>query len=345
MSLLVAISAVTLTLVACPEDTESTAQAPGPNRVTATRSKSANQQPPIHLKRPRRIGDYVTVYRPAGDRFPGPDTPELKAGQWYDDWVPNDHAIILGPDQRWQAFGITHPLTSTADVHEGEFQSFHAVAPPGKLADVLRDNSWHDRPKILPPVERPNEILPNHAPYIVRRASKFWMIYGPSPMRAAVSTDLQKWIPKGTLFHDSQGARDPNLLLWQNRYIMTYCAMDQIRARTSEDLMRWSEPRTILTMPQDIAPESPSLIRYNETFYLFVCGWDGIWDKKTVQGAYQHRTYVFQSDDPFQFDGDNALTTLEAHAPEIFQDREGNWYISSVEWPERGMSIAKLAWE
>lgn len=27
---------------------------------------------------PRLAGDYVTVYRPAGDRFPGPDTRELK---------------------------------------------------------------------------------------------------------------------------------------------------------------------------------------------------------------------------------------------------------------------------
>jgi len=22
----------------------------------------------------------------------GPDTPELKAGTWYEEWVPNDHA-------------------------------------------------------------------------------------------------------------------------------------------------------------------------------------------------------------------------------------------------------------
>jgi beta-fructofuranosidase len=75
-----------------------------------------------------------------------------------------------------------------------------------------------------------------------------------------------------------------------------------------------------------------------------VCGWNGIWDRKTVQGAYQHRSYVYQSDDPLRFDG-KAVTHLEAHAPEIFQDEDGQWFISSAEWPKRGVSIAKLAWE
>ncbi|MEJ2383420.1 MAG: hypothetical protein P8Y54_03385, partial [Xanthomonadales bacterium] len=36
--------------------------------------------------------------------------------------------------------------------------------------------------------------------------------------------------------------------------------------------------------------------------------------------------------------------TLKSHAPEIFQDETGNWYISSVEWPNRGVSVDKLEW-
>ena len=63
-----------------------------------------------HVKIPSIVGPYVTVYRPLGDRYPGPDTPQLKAGQFYPDWVPNDHAIIKGSDERWHAIGITHPL-------------------------------------------------------------------------------------------------------------------------------------------------------------------------------------------------------------------------------------------
>ena len=80
---------------------------------------------------PKIVGTYVTVYRPTGDRFAGPDTRELKAGEYYSDWVPNDHAILRGPDDRWHAFGITHPLTSAENIHDGEFQSFHAGLPAG----------------------------------------------------------------------------------------------------------------------------------------------------------------------------------------------------------------------
>ena len=92
-------------------------------------------------------------------------------------------------------------------------------------------------------------------------------------------------------------------------------------------------------------PESPSIVRYHDKFYLFVCGWDGVWDKKDIQGAYQHKTYVFQSDDPLKFELKNQVAVLDAHAPEIFQDEAGDWFISSAEWPHRGVSIARLVWE
>ena len=109
---------------------------------------------------------------------------------------------------------------------------------------------------------------------------------------------------------------------------------------TSKDLLDWSPAQTILQM----APESPSLVCFDGTFYLFVCGWNGIWDHKTVQGAYQHQSCVYQSDDPLEFDG-RAVAHLESHAPEIFQGEDGQWYISSAEWPERGVSIATLEWK
>ena len=89
----------------------------------------------------------------------------------------------------------------------------------------------------------------------------------------------------------------------------------------------------------------PSVVRYQDTFYLFVCGWNGQWDRTEIQGAYQHKTYVYQSNDPLKFDPQNEVAVLDAHAPEIFQDEVGDWFISSVEWPHRGVSIARLVWE
>ena len=179
------------------------------------------------VKAPRIIGKYITVYRPRGDRFPGPDTTELKAGQWYKEWVPNDHAILKGLDDRWHAFGITHPLTSVQRIHEGEFLSFHAAAPRGRLVDALHDGAWKDLPKVLPPSERPKERLENHAPYIVLKDDLYHMVYGPSPIRLATSPDLTEWTPRGDLFHERSGARDPSLLLWKGTYYMVFCSGDR----------------------------------------------------------------------------------------------------------------------
>ncbi|MBT6146109.1 MAG: hypothetical protein HOH74_11800, partial [Gemmatimonadetes bacterium] len=78
---------------------------------------------------------------------------------------------------------------------------------------------------------------------------------------------------------------------------------------------------------------------------LFVCGWDGEWDRVDLQGAYQHKTYVYQSDDPMKFALESEVAVIDAHAPEIIQDEEGDWFISSVEWPHRGVSIARLVWD
>ena len=308
---------------------------------TTVGSQHSEETPKI----PRLAGEYVTVYRPAADRFPGPDTKELKAGQWYDDWVPNDHAIVKGPDACWHAFGITHPLTSTQRVHEGEFQLFHAVAPPGPLQNTLRQGAWTDRPKVLPPSERPGEIPANHAPYIVFKDARYWMIYGPSPIRLASSADLEAWTTHGELFRESGGTRDPSVLLWEDNYYLVYCTGNSVAARLSKDLQSWGPPRVVLRMKDKVAPESPSLLRFDGTFYLFVCGWDGVWDRKTVQGAYQHRTYVYQSDDPLRFDVDRPITCLDAHAPEVFRSEDGRWFISSAEWPSRGVSLAELVWE
>jgi arabinan endo-1,5-alpha-L-arabinosidase len=69
-----------------------------------------------------------------------------------------------------------------------------------------------------------------------------------------------------------------------------------------------------------------------------------LYSPKTVKGANQHQSHVYQSDNPLEFDS-KAVARLEAHAPEIFQGENGQWYISSAEWPERGVSIAKLKWE
>lgn len=293
---------------------------------------------------PRIVGEYVHVYKPGGDVFPGPNAANLVAGQFYDEWVPNDHCFVRDESGRWHAIGITHPLTDVSEIHAGETLLFHAMAPAGTLRDSLQEGSWKDQRKVLSPSERPGEIPAIHAPWILKRDGLYHMVYGPTPMRVAVSTDLRRWTPKGDLSGTPSG-RDPQIFVWNDAYHLLVCGVHDVRVATSPDFETWTERGPILEMKEGIDPESPSIVRYDDRFYLFVCGWNGVWDRKDVQGAYQHKTYVYQSDDPLTFDLENEVAVIDAHAPEIFQDEEGDWFISSVEWPHRGVSIAPLVWE
>ncbi len=166
---------------------------------------------------PRIAGEYVHVYQPAGDVFPGPNAANLVAGRFYDEWVPNDHCFVRDESGRWHAFGITHPLTDVSNIHAGEHLLFHAVAPAGALKEGLRGGSWKDLPKILPPSERPGEMAAIHAPWILRRNGLFHMVYGPTPIRYAVSEDLRSWTPKGNLPGTPSG-RDPQVFRWNDTY-------------------------------------------------------------------------------------------------------------------------------
>lgn len=291
---------------------------------------------------------FTQVYSPSGDYFFGPETKQLKEGQWYKRWIPNDHCFVKHTDGLWHIFGITHPYVdfTKGGIHEGEYASFHAVSSAIVFKKTVAGSHYSDLPKVLPPKERPDEIPANHAPYIIQKDGIYYMVYGHSPIRLATSTDLYNWTPKGNLFQEEKGARDPNLLFFNGTYYMTYCSEKCVRIRTSKDLYTWSKPRTILTT-NNFDPESPSLISYNNSFYLFVCAWEGVWDKKELQGAYTHKTLVYVSDNLMDFgtDKEKQITTLNAHAPEIFQDEEGDWWISSVMYPNEGVQVDKLCWE
>ena len=228
--------------------------------------------------------------------FPGPDTTHFRAGGIYEQWVPNDHAIIKGRDGRWHAIGITHPQPPPeARIHEGEFLSFHAASPVGTLREVVADGLWFDMPKVLPPADRPGEINENHAPYIIENNGQYWMIYGPSPMRWATSPDLTRWTPRGELFEQEGGARDPNILIFDGICYLVYVTGNSLLCRTSRILGEWSqEPVEILRLEKG-APESPTLLRHGGAFYLFYTIWDN------THGPYDSRTFVHRSDAPLRF--------------------------------------------
>lgn len=289
-------------------------------------------------------GEYVHIYDPQGDVFSGPDTEDLKAGKYYPLWQPNDHCFIKGPDDYWHAFGITHPASEPGQSrHQGECVSFHAVSPGKMFAGSFRQRSWIDKPKVLPPAQRPGESSANHAPTIVKQGDLFNMIYGPIPFRMAVSKDLSDWEPKGPIHINEKYGRDPSLLVWKGTYYLVYCAGNVVKASTSRDLVDWTEPVEIFR--GEVATyqcESPTLIRNDGRFYLFWC----LWDTANKNGnGYDERSFVYCSNDPLDFHGRLLVAELAAHAPEIFQGEDKAWYISSAQYPQRGISVARLNWK
>lgn len=290
-------------------------------------------------------GEYIHVYIPKGDVFPGPDTKDLKSGEYYPSWQPNDHCFVKGLDNRWNAFGITRPAAKPGErvSHAGEYVSFHALSPGENFEHSFRDDAWKDTSKVLPPFQRPGEIASNHAPAIVKHDNFYKMIYGPVPFRLAISKDLFKWEPQGPLKINEKYGRDPSLTLWAGKYYLTYCSGNVVKTTTSIDLANWSEPVEIFKAEVvSYHCESPTLLRHNNIFYLFWC----LWDTAIASNGNGERTFVYCSNNPLDFHNKPLITELCAHAPEIIQGEDSTrWYISSAQYPRRGINVARLIWK
>jgi beta-xylosidase len=287
---------------------------------------------------PRIDGDFTPIYIPVSDVFHGPDSTYLKTGDRYDDWIPNDHTLIRDRYGIWHGFGITGP--SSPLVHEAEWMAFHISGPEGTLAGSLGAGEWTEHPKVLYPADRPGERNELWAPFVIERDGLYYMYYGPTQMRCARSSDLFDWEPLGPVFEQEGGARDPFVFALDGLYYMVYIAWNTVFLRSSSDLEHWSQdPVEIFRMPVKGAPESPFVIQHAGAFYLFWCIHDG------NNSNYDNRTFVFRSDNLTDFHDRAPVCMLRAHAPEVIRDMDGWMYITSAEWPQRGVSMARLVWE
>ena len=298
---------------------------------------------------PKIAGPYVHVYAPGAGVFPGPDSEHFKTGQSYAEWVPNDHAILKGADGRWHALGITHPkppddqaFQTGNGVHEAEWLLFHAIAPPGRLKVHLQQGDWLDAGKVLAPGDRPGEVKPIYAPFVVLRDGVYHMIYGPDPMRWRLPAT---WIPGSPRARYFTRRVERVIPASCDKAIGIFCIMWRaIRyGHVPQAACVAGANRPWRSFPCGAAaPESPSVVERDGQFYLFWCLWDAA-DK--VNGCYDNRTFVFRSAKAMDFRDAPCVAQLQAHAPEVFRDEDGDWFISSVEWPKRGVSIAPLVWK
>lgn len=142
----------------------------------------------------------------------------------------------------------------------------------------------------------------------------------------SVDARLEKWVPRSDpeleegniLFHE-KFSRDPEII-WDDRrklYLMYYAVGDGwsdpedrcvLKIRTSPDLRKWSEPKTLMAPPPGYrACESPCVLKRDGLYYLWVSGFD--WGRMSL--------YI--SEDPLDF-GDpvgNRIMEQSGHTPEI----------------------------
>jgi beta-fructofuranosidase len=107
---------------------------------------------------------------------------------------------------------------------------------------------------------------------------------------------------------------------------------------TSDDLVTWTNRQIVFidpTIGTSAGPtESPYVVPHGDAWYLFIGprgGYDG--------------TDVFVSHDPFHWDIADKVGHFPAHAAEVVQDTDGQWYISRAGWGRGGVYLAPLTWK
>lgn len=285
-------------------------------------------------------GEFVKIYDPSVG----------ESGNWY----YNDHTFVQGADGDWHVFAITHEEPANA-LDEKFFG--HATA------ETLLQQPWDKQEPVIPATRGntgPGEAGDHHvwAPHVIENDGTYYMFFAggvvdaPDPhtrykMQLATSTDLFTWerSDANPLFEDGFDARDPMVIRYDDQWVMYYTAnatpgggAHQVAYRTSDDLVTWSEKQIAFEHPVSGTyggpTESPNVVQYDGSWYLFVC----------CDGGYTS-TKVYRSDDPLSFDYADQVGTINAHASEVVQDDDGQWYVSAAGWGKGGLYLAPLDFE
>jgi hypothetical protein len=305
--------------------------------AVASQARSAAQPPRVA----------AGIMRPAVDfdaSWPIAESPDL--GQYNGDaqqvvdfavWQARDRSYQL-----WSCIRHTKAPGETRLFHGWEGRTFDERnwSPLGIVQMSSRDAG-----------EREGHI---QAPYVVAHDSLFWMFYssgghiylqtsadGKRFSRRPLS-NTQSWLfGAGYDVRD----RDPMIIRANDRWYIYYTgAPDQkgaVYARTSSDLVRWSEPTLVAAGGSSgtgrLSAECPHVVARKGAYYLF----------RTQQYGADAQTMVYRSSDPLIFgineDDEYLVTRLPIAAPEILQVG-GREYIAYLESSLKGIRVAPLNW-
>lgn len=280
----------------------------------------------------------------------------------------NDHCFFYSTkDGRWHLFGIEannigHPAPSGVPGH-----FVHATA------ERLTQRCWQRQQNALEQVTASESQL--WAPHVVERNGTYYMFYcsGSIPpdkpvqyrLSLATSTDLQQWTRHpNPLFEDGFQARDP-MVMWnhaEQKWVMYYTATENpavdssyiVACRTSTDLLTWG-PRKIAFKDtktgQYFGPtESPYVLRRGDYYYLFIGPRPYGPTTAVLQSWVNWRdagydgTEVFRSRRWDLWSLGDKIGHIPAHAAEIVQDLNGDWYVSHAGLFRGGVYLLPFHW-
>lgn len=277
-------------------------------------------------------GEFKQIYNPSvGESSP---------------WYINDHCFIRAQDGKWHLFGITR---------EEPAKPMEEITFAHATADTLTQSPWQKLPPALTVArEAPWREAHLWAPHVIFHNNLYYMFYCAGGINSntnyqiclATSPDLKTWTrsPKNPLVVDGYDARDPYILRLSDRWVMYYTATSQpqggnhiVAYVTSQDLLTWTNRGVAFTDPATGTwggpTESPFVVPHGGAYYLFIGPRD----------AYDS-THVFVSKDPFHWSIENKVGDIPAHAAEVIQDTDGQWYVSRAGWGKGGVYLAPLTW-
>jgi beta-xylosidase len=237
----------------------------------------------------------------------------------------NDFCLAQSIDGRWHCIGILFEGKSRAEFRQNQLFHYVSDSIEGPYHSVGRlDLGYGKRDGVW-------------APCIVRDENRTLMYYahvGKEGMSIRVAraedNQLLRWhrgAGNEEVLVTEEGARDPEIIKDQRTglFLMFYvCSVKTandwegvVRVRTSTDLLKWSEPRTVLGTPPGYGgPESVFVLQNNGIYYMWVSGAE---DYGVMS--------LYISMDPFNF-GDvveNRIEQQPGHAAEILRAKGKYW--------------------
>lgn len=273
------------------------------------------------------------------------------------DWHINDHCFIRSDQGTWHMYGIMYPDPGSGDE---SYVNYFGHASANSLSQI----SWTEETPPFYETMATGDVL--WAPHIILHDGLYYMFYCGGgevtsyKMCLRTSNDLRTWSDEQILFQDGYQARDPMVLYIEEmqKWVMYYCATELVSGgnhvvicKTSDDLYTWSGRQVVyrdLHTGTDYGPtESPFVVKRGNYFYLFIGPRPYDHPTETVEN-WEHPGYVgtdvFRSESWDQWTNADFVGWIDAHAPEIILDDDGQYYISHCGVLQGGLYIRKMTW-